>query len=238
MRFEIRPQATDEMQRVSRKELGEKFDELLETVTRENVGIVITDEGKDDLVLCPASWVNLFSSKYFDIVLDCALKYVIEREDLVSGSIIKFIEESMDLLDATMLVDINNTIENLLDKENGDKEWVEEWLDFQERLKERLDKYKAEFESKPQKCFYSIKLAMHKMKKNKENAYEIAEQAISAIKKGAVINTEDIDDFQYLLMDYGDDVRFYELYKLLYEVLKEKYPQLIGEGGIELRNEM
>lgn len=42
---------TETMQRIARKELGDRLDEILEIVSRDNVGFVITDAGKDDLVL-------------------------------------------------------------------------------------------------------------------------------------------------------------------------------------------
>ena len=32
---------------------------IRDRISREDIGLVITDEGKDDLVLCPASWFNL-----------------------------------------------------------------------------------------------------------------------------------------------------------------------------------
>ena len=46
-------QPIETMQRISREELAEKLDELLDIVAKDNVGFVITDQGKDDLVLCP-----------------------------------------------------------------------------------------------------------------------------------------------------------------------------------------
>nr|WP_243253738.1 type II toxin-antitoxin system RelB/DinJ family antitoxin [Anaerotruncus rubiinfantis] len=46
------------MARISRTELGEKLDEILDKVDKDNVGFVITDEGKDDLVLCPIRWIE------------------------------------------------------------------------------------------------------------------------------------------------------------------------------------
>ena len=49
-------QPTDQMARVSRVEFDNRFDEILDIVLKDNVGYVITDEGKDDLVLCPAHW--------------------------------------------------------------------------------------------------------------------------------------------------------------------------------------
>jgi len=51
-------QPLDQMARISRIELGEKLDEILDKVDKDNVGFVITDEGKDDLVLCPIRWIE------------------------------------------------------------------------------------------------------------------------------------------------------------------------------------
>ena len=51
-------QPLDQMERISRIELGEKLDEILDKVDKDNVGFVITDEGKDDLVLCPIRWIE------------------------------------------------------------------------------------------------------------------------------------------------------------------------------------
>jgi antitoxin component of RelBE/YafQ-DinJ toxin-antitoxin module len=51
-------QPLDQMARISRMELGEKLDEILDKVDKDNVGFVITDEGKDDLVLCPIRWME------------------------------------------------------------------------------------------------------------------------------------------------------------------------------------
>ncbi|HPE96268.1 MAG TPA: hypothetical protein PLT66_09410, partial [Bacillota bacterium] len=51
-------QPTDTMERISRNDLSDRFDEILETVDRDNVGFVITDENKKDYVLCPAKWFD------------------------------------------------------------------------------------------------------------------------------------------------------------------------------------
>ena len=51
-------QPLDQMERISRTELGEKLDEILDKVDKDNVGFVITDKGKDDLVLCPIRWIE------------------------------------------------------------------------------------------------------------------------------------------------------------------------------------
>ena len=41
---------------------------ILEIVSRDNVGFVITDAGKDDLVLCPASWLSPLVSEGFGCI--------------------------------------------------------------------------------------------------------------------------------------------------------------------------
>ena len=70
---------------------------------------------------------------------------------------------------------------------------------------------------------------MNNLKNIKEEAYNMVELAINKIKNGEIVDVEGIEDFKYLLMDYGDDYRFFELYKSLREVLKEKNPQLVND---------
>ena len=138
----IKLKPTDTTERISRQQLTDNFDEILEKVHKENIGYVILDsEGKDGQVLCPAQWF----------------------------------EVSSDITD--------NDI-------------------------------------------YSI---MNNLKNIKEAAYNMVELAINTIKNGEIVDIEGIEDFKYLLMDYGDDYRFFELYKSLCEVLKEKYPQLVND---------
>ena len=51
-------QPLDQMARVSRADFGNRLDEILAIVDKDNVGYVITDEGKGDLILCPARWLD------------------------------------------------------------------------------------------------------------------------------------------------------------------------------------
>lgn len=52
-------QPLESMERISRQALADDLDTVLERISREDIGLVITEEGKDDLVLCPVSWFNL-----------------------------------------------------------------------------------------------------------------------------------------------------------------------------------
>ena len=45
-----------EMERIEQSLLGEKLDEMLDRIEKEDIAYVITEDGKDKLVLCPYRW--------------------------------------------------------------------------------------------------------------------------------------------------------------------------------------
>ena len=126
--------STDTMERITRQQLADNFDEILEKVEKENVGYVILDnEGKDGQVLCPAKW--------FEVETD------------------------------------------------------------------------------------NIPSIMQELKRMKEETYTLVEKTIKAIEDGTITDRDAIDDFLFMLMDYGDDVKFFELYRSLNKVIHEKFQQ-------------
>ena len=127
------------MERITRQQLADNFDEILDKVISENVGYVILDnDGNDGHVLCPAEWFN----------------------------------DSIDSKD--------------------------------------------------------IHASMDRIKALKEKNYALVEQVIKEIKDGNISDIEAIEDFKYMLIDFGDDCKFFELYRSLTDVLKEKFPQSTG----------
>ncbi len=126
--------STDTMERITRQQLANNFDEILKKVNTENIGYVILDnEGKDGQVLCPAKWF----------------------------------ETSTD----------------------------------------------------------NIPSVMQELKRIKEETYCLVEKTIKEIEDGNITDRDAIDDFLFMLMDYGDDVRFFELYRSLNKVIHEKFPE-------------
>lgn len=126
--------STDTMERITRQQLADNFDEILEKVKKENVGYVILDnEGNDGQVLCPAKWFKT------------------QTDDIPS--------------------------------------------------------------------------VMRELKRIKEETYLLVEKTINEIAEGNITDRDAIDDFLFMLMDYGDDVRFFELYRSLNKVIHEKFPQ-------------
>ena len=231
MKNPIELQPTDKMPRVSRKELCERFDELLETVSRDSIGIVISDEGKDDLVLCPAEWFDIASNSFFDRIVSNVVKHSLCYEESESQFTIAFIRDSLPVMDIKTLVGIDHNIDVFLDPYGEGHKFKNEWYDLQREVKAKIEEYRdvVDLDMYYQRCF-SIGTAMDVLKDKKAEAYKMVERIIREIQKGFVEEVDKIEDFMYMLMDYGDDVRFYELYKSLREVLQEKYPQLVNDG--------
>lgn len=73
----------------------------------------------------------------------------------------------------------------------------------------------------------NIHSIMDTLKSKKEELYKLVEVTIKRIENGEISDIEGIEDFKFMLMDYGDDCRFFELYKSLTDMLKEKHPQIV-----------
>ena len=131
-------QPVETMKRVSREELAEKLDDLLEVVNKENVGFVITNEGKDDLVLCPAKWFDLYYDDDFGCIINSAVRYSLGRSSYMPSTTVKFVLKYIMVLDVrtitVMIEDINRSLvyEQLPYKDT--------WLSLKYALEDRLEK--------------------------------------------------------------------------------------------------
>ena len=105
-------QPIETMKRVSREELAEKLDDLLEIVNKDNVGFVITNEGKDDLVLCPAKWFDFFQDDDFRCIVNSAVRYSLGRSSYMPS--IQELSLGVLSLYETPLVGQHNILLNLL----------------------------------------------------------------------------------------------------------------------------
>ena len=126
-------QPLDQMARISRMDLGEKLDEILNKVDNDNVGFVITDEGKDDLVLCPIRWMECIYDDDFGCIINSALRYAIGRHTYMPSVVMDFVRKYIGVLDtktiSVMIEDIEREAEyETLDKRIG-------WLALRDDLK-------------------------------------------------------------------------------------------------------
>lgn len=127
------------MERISRQHLCDNLDSILETVSRESIGFVITDAGKDDLVLCPASWLSPLASDGFGCIVNSAVRYSLGRDTYMPGIAVQFILEHMNLLDLRTVTVIYRDIQKVLEDENlpHRETWVSLMYALETRLKRK-----------------------------------------------------------------------------------------------------
>ena len=131
-------QPLDEMKRITRQELADNFDEILDTVEKDSVGYVIKDPvGMNDVVLCPAHWFDFCFDNDFGCIVNSALRYAIGRHTYMPGVVRDFIRKYMNVLDSrTMVVAIRDIDEKL---RLGGLDEATEWSLLRSELQARLD---------------------------------------------------------------------------------------------------
>lgn len=132
--------STENMERISRQELADNLDAVLDRVLRENIGLVITDEGKDDLVLCPSFWLDPFHTEDFGSVINCALRYAMHAEDKESEAAIRYLRYRCGILDEKTLsvavADLDKELKQPLPSLKNPQVWQELQGMFQKQLAE------------------------------------------------------------------------------------------------------
>ena len=126
-------QPLDQMARISRTELGSRLDEILDIVDKGNVGYVITDEGKTDLVLCLARWMECVYDDDFGCIVNSALRYAIGRHTYMPSVVMDFIRKHIDVLDTRTIHVMIKDIEREAEHESLNKR--DEWLNLRDDLK-------------------------------------------------------------------------------------------------------
>lgn len=135
-------QPIETMQRISREELAEKLDALLDIVAKDNVGFVITDQGKDDLVLCPANWFNIYYDNDFGCIINSAVRYSLGRSSYMPSTTVRFVLRNLMVLDTRTIVVMIRDI----DREIADEKlpYRDVWVSLKIALEDRLQKIQDE----------------------------------------------------------------------------------------------
>lgn len=131
-------QPLESMERISRQALADDLDTVLERVSREDIGLVITEEGKDDLVLCPASWFNLDYVDDFSCVINCALRYAMRTEDEESAAVVQYLRRHYQLFDEKTLSVAVADLEQELNHPIAPLKQPQVWTELQELFQHRL----------------------------------------------------------------------------------------------------
>ena len=124
----------DKLERISRDDLCKRFDEVLDKVDKDDIGYVITDAGKKDMVLCTARWFLFQLDDDFGCVINSALRYAIGRHTYMPGVVCNFVRKYLDILDAktieVMIEDITTELKFGIDRE-------ELWVGLRDELIDR-----------------------------------------------------------------------------------------------------
>ena len=134
-------QPLSEMERVEQSEISEKLDEYIDRIDKENIGFVITENGKDKYVLCPYWWFE----KDFDDDLGRVITSAIRQEVSVSSenteAVQRFIRNHHRALDDESLRDavreLNAYIATATDPTKA-------WLEVRALLQNELNKRDSE----------------------------------------------------------------------------------------------
>lgn len=135
-------QPLETMKRISREELAEKLDDLLDIVNKDNVGFVITNEGKDDLVLCPAKWFDYYLDNDFGCIINSAVRYSLGRSSYMPSTTIRFILKYLKILDSRTITVMIRDIDMAFSDDN--LPYRDSWLSLKYALEDRLQKIQSE----------------------------------------------------------------------------------------------
>lgn len=97
-------QPLDTMERITRQDLVDRFNSILNEIDAEDIGVVILDEeGKDEFVLCPAAWMNYCFDNDFGCIITCAIRYAISRETYMPNVVADFVRKYIHVLDSNTI---------------------------------------------------------------------------------------------------------------------------------------
>lgn len=127
----------DTMERITRQDLCDNFDKVLERVDKEDIGFVIlTEDGKDGQVLCPARWMEYCFDDDFGCIINSALRYAICRHTYMPSVVVDFIRKYINILNAKTIAIAIDDITRELEENNVDEPAM--WIDLKKELGKRL----------------------------------------------------------------------------------------------------
>ena len=107
---------TETMERITRAEFAANLDAILDKVTGEDVGIVITEEGKKDLVLCPKYWFDYCFDDDCGCLVNSALRYSLGRNTYMPSTVAAFVRKYINVIGTktihVMMKDIRQALED------------------------------------------------------------------------------------------------------------------------------
>ena len=128
-----------EMERIEQSLLGEKLDEMLDRIEKENIAYVITEDGKDKLVLCPYRWFEENFPDDVGCVVNSAIRQELTAESENADAVRQFIWKHYAAFDNHTLAAAVKDIEYYLSSSLFQVANAEEWRRLQAAFQNELD---------------------------------------------------------------------------------------------------
>ena len=135
-------QPVSEMERISREELAARLDEILARVEQENIGFVITDDGKLGLVLCPYAWFGPEQLDDLGCIVNSAIRDAIRTGGEDSAAVRQFVRSHLTDLDGKTLHVAAQDLREMFLPAPMTEEEKREWDELLEQIETRLQALK------------------------------------------------------------------------------------------------
>ena len=128
-----------EMERIEQSLLGEKLDEMLDRIEKEDIAYVITEDGKDKLVLCPYRWLEENFPDDVGCVVNSAIRQELTAESENADAVRQFIWNHYAAFDNHTLTAAVKDIEDYLTSSTFQVANAEEWRRLQAAFQSEID---------------------------------------------------------------------------------------------------
>ena len=133
-----------EMERIEQSLLGEKLDEMLDRIEKEDIAYVITEDGKDKLVLCPHRWFEENFPDDVGCVVNSAIRQELTAESENAEAVRQFIWNHYAAFDNRTLAVAVKDIDYYLTSSLFQAANAEEWRKLQAAFKSEIDNREAQ----------------------------------------------------------------------------------------------
>ena len=133
-----------EMERIEQSLLGEKLDEMLDRIEKEDIAYVITEDGKDKLVLCPYRWFEENFPDDVGYVVNSAIRQELTAESENAEAVRQFIWNHYAAFDNRTLAVAVKDIDYYLTSSLFQAANAEEWRKLQAAFKSEINNREAQ----------------------------------------------------------------------------------------------
>ena len=125
-----------EMERIEQSMLGEKMDEILERIDKEDIAFVITEGGRNKAVICPYRWFEESFPEEIGGTIVSAIRYELSAESENADAVRQFAMKHRVVLDEHTRSEVIREIEHHM--AGMDSEVLPKWQELLDQLRDEM----------------------------------------------------------------------------------------------------